>query len=213
MKDLWKKYWLFFITVVGVIVGAILASTADARVYYNEETKIVEVNGGTNWRQWTEIKEALEDNDVLAISIWGPGGNAIAMQAIARLVRNSELPVIVPEDRACISACAIIVASASGNKFVYGELWFHGPHTGSFPVTASLDTYARYMTKINIELAFLFQEWGYGKEFYNWMQYRTSPCRFFVVNSTEDLLNLKRNIHKGRFEDYCPTQEQIISAY
>lgn len=214
MKDLWQKYWMFFILVITLMLASIFAGTADARVVYEKESKQLQVNGPTTWDQWREINKALKEEDVLSISIWGPGGYVQPALAIARLVREANLPLIIPEQRLCISACAFIAASNQNKVIVEGEAWFHGPHTGVFPVVASLETYGRAMSELNIRMAFLFQDWGYGKEFYRWMVFRTSACRFFAVKNTEDFRNLREKHHfSGLFVDHCPTQEQIIGAY
>lgn len=214
MKGLWKKEWLLFVFVISVLFATIFARSADARVVYDKESKQLQINGPTTWNQWREIDNALKEEVVLSVSIWGPGGEVQPALAIARIIRDANVPLIIPEQRLCVSACAFI-ASANKNKvIVEGEAWFHGPHKSHFLIIASPETYSRATSELNIRMAFLMQEWGYGKDFYRWMVFHTSACRFFAVKTTEDFNNLKERHHfSGSFVDQCPTQEQIIGAY
>jgi len=197
----------------GALLSLLMAvgGAAEAKVDYNPETFQMSITGATVWGDWTTAYRVLKENEVISVVLWGPGGNARAGAALAKLIRKHSLVAIVPENTRCISACAAMAAAAT-STIVNGEVWFHGPYLSGVPAIVSPSDYARLVSNLNIEWAFLFEDWGYGRQFYRWMVLQTSPCRLFVVNNTEAFAALKEGRRDGTFVDNCPTSEQLIGV-
>lgn len=208
-----KEYWLFFVLLVAVLFAAMFADRGEARAVYNEETKMMEITGGTDMATWEQANKIFKERDVLAVSMWGPGGDVRAAIALGRLVRKENVPIIIPENRLCISACAAIASAGSNKVIVDGTLYYHGGYLTNIPAFLTFESYGRAVSHMNIELAYLFDDWGYGRDFYKWVMYRTSPCRFFAVDNSEDFYALKEGKFRGKFIDNCPTQEYILGAH
>jgi hypothetical protein len=163
----------------------------DSGVTYDEETHTMYVEGYTNIIQETAMYRVIRNNDVLVVVMSGPGGDYYAGLRMGKLIQSEGLIVIIPENEACISACAFM--ALAGERVILNDnssLMFHTPYVTHVPVGQTIleivsgfagayNDMAEYLVSVNVPLDF----GGYLIDF-------TSPCKFITIDKQSAINNL-----------------------
>lgn len=172
----------------------LFGQAAFAGVAYNPETKVLTIEGKTDAALWRDVASGVANNaDIVSVHMSGPGGYLGYGLAIGDLLHDLGVPVIVPEKKQCISACAI-AAMAAPRIVVDGQLWFHGPYFPNVPSDWSFQKYGNALSSANIDVALRFAKWGFPIALWQDIVERTTACVFIVVNDVHaGALNALRN--------------------
>ena len=168
----------------------LVPAAVNAKVEYIPETKIVEISNVTTTYSALQFFNILQENEVSAVLLSGPGGNAVAGLEIGKLLRKHDLTVVIPDGKVCVSACAF--AALGGTRIIVGgELWFHGPFLPSIPTTESAHGYGNRLSAFNIKVSRYLLDMGINLEFYEKVLENTSQCKLLVLDESSLIDKIK----------------------
>ena len=114
-----------FLFCISLLIGTIASS---AEFFIIPGTKTLLMMGETQSSDVEALKDYVDQDEITEIILKGPGGNLDAGYAIAEIVLENELGVIVPKDTECASACALIFSAGKRRTLEQGaRLGFHLP--------------------------------------------------------------------------------------
>ena len=91
-------------------------------------TKTLLMMGETQAEDVQILRANIEDNDINALILKGPGGSLKAGYALANIVLENKLTITIPKDTDCASACSLIFVSGENRVMEKGSrLGFHLP--------------------------------------------------------------------------------------
>lgn len=185
-----RGFYFVYVLILALLAAAVWNHAAEAKVTYNEATKVATITGATEPNQTYKVFLLFKEHEVKNVIMYGPGGFLKEVKVMSNLFRQEGVSVVVPRGRKCVSACAFIAMSGK-HTHVLGSLLFHRPYIPSIPVHANLDEINGIGQQISVDLARHFIEYGYTLEFLGQIARKTNPCTFLVVEKTEQLRKFK----------------------
>lgn len=180
-------------------------------VSYDETNHTATIRGSTTSTQATALSHLVRENDVIVVTMFGPGGDFYAGLRMGRMLQREGVVVIIPKNTSCISACAFM--ALAGERVILHEnstLLFHTPYVTHVPVGVTIldivNNFAgayydmtSYLVDVNIPLPF-------GRYLID----STSPCKFIAITEQESINQLmtgddvtSRRIFSYTIEDLC----------
>lgn len=186
--------------IILTVLAMMIATQTYAGVSYNKDTRSMEISGPTTQGQVIKASNILRENEVDRIYMWGPGGYFDMAIHLGNQIRKEGVKeVIVPKNKACISACALIALGADTIS-VDGKLMFHRPY---FPFVPTMDSIENINSKAGvgyIRLARYVEDMGYKRRLTDDMMLYTTPCKFIMW---EDVQIKNRVTPYWTMEDWC----------
>ena len=104
------------------------APTYAAEFFILPGTKTLLMMGETQVKDVQILRAKIEDNDINALVLKGPGGSLKAGYALSNIVLENKLTITIPKDTDCASACSLIFVSGDNRIMEKGSrLGFHLP--------------------------------------------------------------------------------------
>lgn len=163
------------------------ASFAGTAVFDSERNALV-MDGPTDrvlrFQTLTKLKQHKDQIEYIVMS--GPGGRMDEMVIIMRAIRDSGLPVIIPEKKMCASACAL-AAISSDTVIVDGALMFHMGYVGGYPLNATLHDILSLGQRMTSDLSVDMAAIGFKAHFLDQLIRWTGPDKWLVVTKGRQL--------------------------
>lgn len=110
------------------VIMLMAAPTYAAEFFILPGTKTLLMMGETQAEDVQILRANIEDNDINALILKGPGGSLKAGYALANIVLENKLTITIPKDTDCASACSLIFVSGDNRIMEKGSrLGFHLP--------------------------------------------------------------------------------------
>ena len=175
-----------------------LAMPAMASVRYDEATHSLTINGMTTPYQTILVRKMFRAHEVDTVYMYGPGGHFYEGLKIGRMIAMEGARVIIPRDKACISACALS-AMASDNVMIDGKMMLHRVFRFGGPSMETIEDIAAQFGSAYLDMAEYLLEFGYPVSVAKQILQNSSPCKFMVVIDETELATAKKT---GAFVGY-----------
>lgn len=110
------------------VIMLMAVPTYAAEFFILPGTKTLLMMGETQAEDVQILRANIEDNDINALILKGPGGSLKAGYALANIVLENKLTITIPKDTDCASACSLIFVSGENRVMEKGSrLGFHLP--------------------------------------------------------------------------------------
>lgn len=178
--------------ILKVLLVTLLPTTAMAKVAYDSETSTLRVTGPTNTAQVVTASNYMNKYQVKYIEMWGPGGEMIAGLHLGnRIAKESDVIVVIPKGKRCISACGFSAMAASHIR-IDGKMLLHRPYTPGVAIMETLEDAMSFMGQGYIMADRYLTKHGYSNNVMDAIMEYTSPCKFMsyegiVVKDRSDL--------------------------
>lgn len=167
-------------------LAVLFAFPAFAQVSVNAETNSMTVKGVTSTFQAIEVSDALAENEIDTVYMFGIGGDYYAGLQIGRMLRKAGVRVIIPQGKECISACAF-AAMAGEEVHIDGVMLLHRPYIPGVPTMVTIEEIAGKFGEAYVDLAIYFDEVGYPPRLARQILVNSTPCQYIVVKQDEEL--------------------------
>jgi len=171
-----------FKSILTTILLAVLASGAAADVFYAKDTKSLSVTGPTTAYQIHQAATVMQNEEVVTVTLAGPGGDFYSGLRLGRLIREEGAVVVISENTICVSACAFAALGAD-RVIVDGELWFHAPYIRMAPTTLSILEISQNIGAGYIDMASYLISMGVPTSFARDLLSETTPSKFIVIDA------------------------------
>ncbi len=171
-----------------ILTGFIAASAVNAgTTAYDAATNRIIMTGKTdNKLSWSLIETLTAHPEADGIVMYGSGGRMDAMVIIMGTIKQSGLPVYIPEGKICASACALAAVS-SETVTVGGWLLFHTGHISGYPQGATLNEINSAGQRMVIAMLPHFVNIGFKLDFFGKLVRYTGPNKWVVVTDIEQI--------------------------
>jgi hypothetical protein len=169
-----------FKSMIAAIAFAV-ATPAMSDVVYDDTTKNLVVSGMTTNLQAAQVYRIMKDNDVMTVTLSGPGGDYYAGLRIGTFIRKEGSAVIIPTDNLCVSACAFAALGAD-KIIVDGELWFHTPFLEYVPTSATILEITQMFGRAYVDMSTYLIKMGIPTSFGRDLLVETTSSKFIVID-------------------------------
>lgn len=187
--------------IIAALLTLFVATTAQAEVRL--EGGRLYVSGSTTMEQVNEVENILLQNDVNLVVLSGPGGLMFAGLKLGYLINEYEIPVLVDEGTACISACAI-AAMGSGLPLINGTMYLHRPYLLEVsPQLAMRELIAQSMVVGVIIHEYLVSVAEVPYDFVIDFLTETDECTYIKITSSGDYLLITSGLLEPTYVNQC----------
>jgi len=189
-------------------IALLIPTAATAGVDFNQQDNTLTISGPTTGWQAIQVAALVSTGKVQRVIMWGDGGDYYAGLTIGRLLKEVNPLVIIPGGKRCVSACAF---GALGGKFVVvnGTMWFHRPYLTQVSTHFGIEEIAGQFGKAYIDAVDFVVRMGYPIDFARNIINDTSPCKYMVIERTDQLRSMRGDVldkvrKAYRIDDRCP---------
>jgi hypothetical protein len=154
-------------------------------------TKFVRVEGTFEYMFGYNLANILDLHpDAEYLEMYSTGGNLEEMNEPAKRLASLGIPVVVRSGEYCVSACAYL-ALASPDIRIEGQLAFHLPYSGGFPLDTTLYEVSQDAVLVTLMMNRFLFEHDWKLILYFLIQSTTDAETYVVFESEEELYKFK----------------------